>query len=183
MYYTNHLLLANPTAFQPNSLYDQSIIYVFYHGKDGALGYVINKQMQSPPRDMIRKEIGIEVDVDKIHIGGDRDMNKGYVLHTTDYGTNGTSHINKDIAMSQGMNVLHDIRRGTGPAQYQIIFGRLQWEAGKLDQEITTGSPVTNKPLWIPVKFNTKFLFDNKAWDSAIVDYVAEKSHDFLSKY
>lgn len=183
MYYTNHLLLANPTAFSPQSIYNQSVIYIFYHGKDGAIGYVLNKHMQSPTKDEISKELKIDVDVNKIYVGGDSDMRKGYVLHTTDYGTNGTSQINKDLSLTQGINILHDIQRGTGPAQYQIQFGKLQWEASRLDLEITTGSPVTNKPLWIPVKFNTKFLFNDRAWDDAMVEYATEQSQKLLSKY
>ena len=131
MFYTNHILLANPTAFPTNSLYDKSVIYVFYHGRDGAIGYVMNKQMQAAARSSVAAELPTEVDLEKLYIGGDVELNRGYVMHSGDYSKQGTHAIHKDLAVTHSLNILRDISRGTGPNNYQIMFGNLQWPAGK----------------------------------------------------
>ena len=183
MFYSNHLLLANPTAFPEKSLYDKSVIYLFYHGRDGAIGYVINQLMQKSAAASICAELPTDVDTNKLYIGGDTELNRGYVMHSNDYSKQGTQAINESLAVTHSLNILHDINRGTGPSEYQVMFGNLQWEAGKLDEEIRFGTTMTKKPLWLPVKFDSSYLFKKQAWQTAMSDYAQQKSADFFGKY
>lgn len=183
MFYNNHILLANPTAFPSNSVYDKSVIYIFYHGRDGAIGYVMNKKMQKSAAISICAELPTEVDIDRLYIGGDIELNRGYVMHSGDYQKQGTQSINTSLAITHSMNILHDIGRGTGPNEYQVMFGNLQWAAGKLDEEIKFGTTMTKKPLWIPISHDPAYLFDENAWQTAMTDYAEQKSTDFFGKY
>ena len=183
MFYSNHLLLANPTAFPKKSIYNKSIIYLFYHGRDGAIGYVMNQMMQKSAADAICAELPTEIDSSKLYIGGDVELNRGYVMHSNDYSKQGTQQINETLAVTHSLNILKDINRGTGPAEYQVMFGNLRWEAGKLDEEIKFGTTMTKKPLWLPIEFDLGYMFQENTWQSAMSDYATKKSTDFFGKY
>jgi putative transcriptional regulator len=184
MYYTNHFLLANPTVFPETTIYNNSVVYVFYHGRDGAIGYVINQRMYPNVVEQIKKEMKITVNEDKLYVGGDRQTSRGLVFHTADYATQHTQQVNKELSISGSSQVLNDINRSVGPNHYQIIFGCLEWKAGELDREISTGSPMSNnKPLWLPLKFDKRYLFSNTCWNDAMVTYAGEQSQKFLSKF
>lgn len=184
MYYTNYFLLANPTVFPENTLYNNSVVYIFYHGRDGAIGYVLNQPMYPHAIEQLKQEIKIPVDGQKIYVGGDKQTSRGLVFHGADYATRGTQQVNRDLSISSSIQILNDINNTIGPSHYQIIFGRLEWSAGELDREIKTGSPASNnKPLWLPLKFDQKYLFSKTCWDDAMVTYANEQSQQFLNKF
>jgi len=162
-------LVATDTLRDPR--FARTVFYMVRHDGAGAMGLVVNRPVRDMPlAPLLRKfglaERGVTGSV-RAHYGGPVEIGQGFILHTAEYATQGTSLIAGDIAMTPPPGVLtalSDIARGAGPRKSLFAVGYAGWAPGQLEGEIEQGT-------WITVPADEALLFDEdsaRKWDRAM---------------
>jgi putative transcriptional regulator len=149
------LLIGTPMV--SGSLFDQSVIYLFAHDAEGAMGLIVNRPLEHVGPDRILEQFDLTPEHGilnmPVHMGGPVEPNRGFVLHTRDY-EDGTALVNNDIfSVTSHVSILKDIANGNGPKKAMFALGYSGWAAGQLESEIESGS-------WIVVPASEALVFD-----------------------
>ena len=139
------LLIASPSMGDPR--FEQTVILMVKHDRDGAFGLIINRPVSEQPLTRLLDAIG-EPDPGvtgtvRIHAGGPVEPSIGFVLHSAEYKLDATLAIDGRVAMSTNRKAMRDIAYGRGPKKFLIIFGYAGWAPGQLEDEIASGSWLT----------------------------------------
>lgn len=163
---TGKFLVSMPDA--EDDMFKQAVVYICSHGKEGAMGFVINKKLDwatfvdlsvpLPPHPA--------ADLNSIFLyqGGPLEKVRGFVLHSPEYNKSGTFKIDNNVAISSSMDILTDIASGKGPEKNIIAMGYAGWNPQQLEYEI-----VDNR--WLVVPSNPEIMFntpDEFKWERAI---------------
>ncbi|MEE9454760.1 MAG: YqgE/AlgH family protein [Paracoccaceae bacterium] len=132
-------LVAMPGMVDPR--FAHAVIFMCAHTPEGAMGLMINRAVD----DLDFTELMAQLDINgtsadtgpDIYFGGPVEHGRGFVLHSTDYFTNGgTMAISDDFGMTATMDILRDIANGKGPMQRLLCLGYSGWGPGQLEAEI-----------------------------------------------
>lgn len=140
------LLIAMPGMEDPN--FDHSVIYICAHSPDGALGLIVNKPATEIRFADLLVQLGIQSgeglrDI-RVHIGGPVEHGRGFVLHSSDYGSGrGTMKVNDAVSMTATTDVLEDLAHGRGPEDSMLALGYSGWGPGQLEDEIARNGWLT----------------------------------------
>ena len=152
---TGQFLIAAPGMGDPR--FYHAVILVVRHDKDGALGIVVNRPVETEPMRRLLDELGQSGSgaSGKVEIfaGGPVQPDVGFVLHSAEYKRAGTMAIDGKVAMSSSPAVLRDIADGHGPKQYIVAFGYAGWGPGQLEAEL-------RDQAWFTAPDDPKLLFD-----------------------
>lgn len=166
-YLTGQLLVAMPTMADPR--FHRTVIYVCAHSSEGAMGLIVNKPLNDLRFTDILGQLKItarSTTCSQIHVhrGGPVEVQRGFVLHSSDYQKNGTVVVNEDIALSATTEILKDIAEGYGPHHNLMALGYSGWGPSQLDEEI-------KRNAWLCVPSDAGLLFsegyDHK-WELAL---------------
>lgn len=139
---TDHFLIAMPQL--DGSYFSHTLIYMWQHTNDGALGIVVNL-----PLEIKLNEIFSQLDIDvqnpasgeqPVLSGGPVETEKGFILHDADRNWTCTLKVTSDISVTTSKDILDDISRGEGPENYLVALGCAGWSPGQLEQEIADNS-------------------------------------------
>lgn len=154
-YLLGQLLVATPLITE--SCFHKSVVYIFNHTEEGAMGLIVNQ-----PLDMIHFSALIEGnqlpsdaamrDI-PVYLGGPVEKTRGFVIHSTDYTCDSLIMRDRDIAITASSNILLDIVKNKGPKHALLAVGFAGWTAGQLEQEIADNS-------WIHVPASSALVFD-----------------------
>lgn len=153
-YLAGQLLIATPLI--DTGSFQKSVVFVFAHNADGAMGIIINQ-----PLELVRFSSlveGLELDKDQmqsnmpVYYGGPVDRHRGFVLHSADYVRDHTLIRHADVAITSSNAILRDIIAGKGPKHAYLSVGFAGWTAGQLEQEIEQNS-------WISVPVTADLVF------------------------
>jgi putative transcriptional regulator len=164
----------------------QSVVYMYKHNIDGAVGFIINKPVNKSLWIELCRTAGITNPVEKdipIYFGGPVDSQVGFVLHTTDYKTMLTESINEWLSITQGIDVLIDIAQGNGPRNFQITLGYSGWNPGQLELELESQRPRDPNSGWMNIPASETLIFDignENKWERAIDSYATTYVDDLL---
>ena len=165
-YLTGQLLIAMPQMTDPR--FDRSVIYICAHTADGAMGLVVNREIEALTFPDLLKQLSIDAEVidDKIQVlfGGPVETGRGFVLHSSDYVQNTTMLVDKRVGLTATMEVLKDIASGNGPKLNILALGYAGWGPGQLDAEIQANG-------WLSVPADDGLVFDpdlDKKWERAL---------------
>jgi putative transcriptional regulator len=75
-----------------------------------------------------------------VHFGGPVDINRGFVLHSSDVLTEGSLVQEPGIALTANIAILREMTGGRGPEQSVLLLGYTGWAAGQLEAEIESSS-------------------------------------------
>jgi len=164
--------LAGQLLVATNELRDprfvRTVVFMVRHDAGGAMGLVVNRPVGEVPLADLLNRLGIEgrgVGGEiRLHYGGPVEPNLGFVLHTTDYTTEGTQVLQGGIALTSQTEVLRAIGAGTGPRRSLFTLGYAGWAPGQLEAEIAAGA-------WITVPADAGLVFDgrsDKKWERAM---------------
>lgn len=95
--------------------------------------------------------------------GGPVQLERGFVLHSTDKEWDNTAQISEDILLTGSKDIIEAIADGEGPEKYLIFLGYAGWEAGQLEQEIADNA-------WLTVPADSRVLFETETsmrWKAA----------------
>lgn len=165
-YLTGQLLIAMPQMGDPR--FAQTVIYLCAHTADGAMGIVINREIDNITFPDLLKQLDIEVpnarDQIRVMFGGPVEPGRGFVLHSQDYVQESTLLIGDEVGLTATKDILRDMAKGAGPKQSLLALGYAGWAPGQLDHEIQA-----NGWLHAPADGNLIFGQDTAAkWDRAL---------------
>ncbi len=168
-YLTGQLLLAMPSMRDPR--FARSVIYMCAHGKEGAIGLVINRLIGALPCSELLEQLEIAVDpavsstLPSVHFGGPVETERGFVLHSSDYLQDESMPIDESMALTATVDIIRDIAVGNGPRDVLLALGYAGWGPGQLDGEIQGNA-------WLSVVPDRMLIFDDDIdgkWDRAMV--------------
>ncbi|MES2984121.1 MAG: YqgE/AlgH family protein [Pseudomonadota bacterium] len=156
-YLAGQLLVATPLV--DSGCFQKSVIYIFSHSSEGAMGLIINQPLElinyssliegmSLPHDSPAREV-------PVHFGGPVERTRGFVLHSTDYYRDFSLARFGDMAVTASSAILGDIVAGKGPKHAALIVGHAGWSAGQLEAEIEANSWIS-VPATIDLTFTTE---------------------------
>lgn len=155
---SGHFLIAMPTI--ESDIFDGTLIYLFDHNQDGAVGLIVNQPSTIPFIELLGDLSTIgesEEDIEKnvadtwVYFGGPLNSDKGFVLHSADKTYRSTIG-NGRILMTSSKDVLLDYARGQGPKHFMLALGYAGWGPGQLEDELARNA-------WLTVKATEDVLF------------------------
>ena len=165
-YLTGKCLVAMPNM--KDERFENSLIFICSHTKNGAMGFVVNKIMPEFSFADLASQLPIKtvqpIDGIELHLGGPMEKVRGFVLHSTDYVKDDTVVIDDNIAISSSIDVITDIAFGTGPKENLIALGYASWAPNQLEEEIINNT-------WLVVNPTPELVFrtkDEDKWQKAI---------------
>lgn len=154
-YLTSRLLIATPLITTP--MFSRSVILMFSHDTEGAMGIIINHIIENVSyKDLFEQlSIGGVANIGNlpVHYGGPLEMNRGFVI----YHIEGEAHPETiltvgDIGVSSSVHILREIAQGEGPKNRMLALGYAAWGPGQLENEMETNS-------WISVPATREIIF------------------------
>ena len=165
-YLTGKCLIAMPHL--QDEFFENSLVYICSHTRDGAMGFVINKTIKefqfSDLVSQFNVDITAPVESIVLHQGGPLEQVRGFVLHSKEYAKDGTVPIDDKFAVSSSIGVLNDIAFGAGPRYNLVALGYSRWESGQLEKELIFNN-------WLVTDPTSELLFrtrDEDKWQRAM---------------
>ena len=162
------LLIAMPGM--TDRRFARSVVYLCLHNGEGAMGLIINQRADKVTFSSLLQELGvIEKETEDtvpadvldraVQIGGPVETGRGFVLHTEDY-AKGTSTltIDRDIRLTNTVDILRAIARGRGPGRSIVALGYAGWAPGQLENEIQANG-------WLSCPADPDLIFDQNLED------------------
>jgi putative transcriptional regulator len=160
------VLIASPKMGDPR--FQRTVILVARHGKDGALGIVINRPIGEETRTRFLEglgEKGVAVEGSlRLFVGGPVQPEIGFVVHTDDYLRKETMVVNERLAVTSSREALVDVGYKRGPEKFLVAFGYAGWAPGQLEGELARDD-------WFLAPADPDLVFDvarEKVWDEAM---------------
>jgi putative transcriptional regulator len=155
-YLAGQLLVAMPSMRDPR--FEKAVIYMCVHNAEGAVGLVLNRQIESITFPDLLHQLNIETDDAApelpIHFGGPVETGRGFVLHSSDYGQSGTIMVGDLIGLTATVDILKDMAARRGPRSSMLALGYAGWGPGQLDSEIQQNA-------WLNVPSDEALVFDS----------------------
>lgn len=135
--------------------FEKTVIYVCAHSADGAMGFVVNRSLESPrfPEFLHQLNLVSEIERDALppalgsrplHSGGPVEPGRGFVLHTPDYVSESTLPVGGGVSLTATLEILRAIATGRGPRKYLVALGYSGWASGQLEEEIAANGWLTS---------------------------------------
>ncbi len=158
----NHFLLAMPGLIDPN--FSNSVVYICEHSEKGAMGLVINNQMDIPLKaifDQLQLNYHEESGDSRVFSGGPVQRDRGFILHKScEQKWESTVAISDEISLTASKDILTDIAAGNGPENALITLGYSSWGAGQLEEELVQNS-------WLTVPADSAIIFSTDCGERA----------------
>ena len=116
------------------------MIAICAHDANGALGIGVGQLVPRLGLHGLLAELKIEPGVAPdapVHLGGPVETQRGFVLHSPDWGGDETLKVGARWALSGTLDILRAIAAGTGPSRWIVALGYAGWGEGQLDEEMT----------------------------------------------
>jgi putative transcriptional regulator len=134
---TGKFLLAMPGIGDPR--FERSVTAMCAHDEAGAMGVGIGRLLERVQLHDLLEQFDIDVDgVENapVHLGGPVEPQRGFVLHSLDWGGQGTLQVSDCWALSSTIDVLRVVGRANGPKRWLVALGYAGWAGGQLDGEL-----------------------------------------------
>ncbi len=138
--------------------FSQTVIFMCAHTADGAMGIIVNRPVTKPVFAELLKQLGIEpippARQIRIGTGGPVDNNRGFVLHSTDWTTEGSLEVDDSYVLTASLDILRAIAEGGGPKHGYLAMGYAAWGPRQLDDEILQNA-------WLTAPADESIVFDD----------------------
>lgn len=165
-YLEGQILIAMPSMSDPR--FKKTIILLCSHNEEGAMGIVLNKDLNVLTFEDLLEQLNIESNYAAretgVHFGGPVETERGFVLHSTDKIHETSIVIDKDIALTATLDILQSMAVGTGPSSSFFALGYAGWGPGQLEREIQDNG-------WLVVDADRELVFSQELegkWTAAI---------------
>lgn len=153
-YLAGQMLVATPVI--DSGPFHKSVVYLFAHSADGAMGVIINQPVDLVNIEMLLDGANVSGEVKGRHLptyfGGPVERVRGFVVHSTDYLRDFTLARSAELAVTASSAILSDIAAQKGPKHAALVVGCAAWSAGQLEAEIEANS-------WITVPATEQLMF------------------------
>lgn len=151
----NNLLIAMPSMGNPQ--FDHTVTLVCQHDEQGAFGVTVNRPLDLTVGELLGQ---LEIEVTDSNIagmsalsGGPVQPEQGFVLHDSSRVWESTLQIDHNISITSSRDILVDLAKGQGPAQFLLILGCAGWSPGQLETEMQENT-------WLTCPSDNAILFD-----------------------
>jgi putative transcriptional regulator len=159
-------LIAMPNLVEPS--FFQTVILVCEHNASGAVGVIINRTHPFLTCRHVFEEIQINclphIASNPIHIGGPVHSEEIFILHGAPFEWNGSLSVTPFVSLSNTLDLLNEIGKGSGPQSFIVALGCAGWAPGQLESELSQN-------VWLTTPAYEKTIFDtavNDRWESAL---------------
>ncbi len=166
------LLVASPKM--QDARFREAVIYVGRHDAQGAFGLVINRPQGTGPIDQILRAYRLRGPTTEqrvtVYWGGPNESQRGYVVHSNDYGLNAALMTAGNLAVTRVESIVLAIAESRGPRLTLMAYGSCNWGPGQLDREVMAGD-------WMVAPPDEKLMFsepDERKWGLASANYGLE---------
>lgn len=171
----NHILISMP--HMQDAYFAQSVILLAEHTEEGAMGLIVNRPFEEPDLKKLFVEVYQEGEnflkmVPQVYFGGPVMIERGIILHSAEYESEGTFRFSDDFALTSHKDILEDIAHSDGPEKFKLMLGHAGWDAGQLEREIENGD-------WLLQGTSSEFVFDypvDNLWKSAAKSFGIDMS-------
>lgn len=141
-----------------NSFFEKSLIYLFEHNEDGAMGLIVNQ-----PQELSIDEILQQVTPDycqalypgKVMNGGPVENNRGFVLHRPgNHNWEGQIPLTANLCVTATNDILEAMAQGANIDICILALGYSGWAPGQLEDELLNNAWL-NIDIDEPLIFNT----------------------------
>jgi putative transcriptional regulator len=182
-YLNGQLLIAMPAM--TDRRFARSVVYMCLHNEEGAMGLIVNQRADNVTLAVILRELGLldnerEEEISatvlerRIQIGGPVKTEHGFVLHSPDFSTRGsTLEIDGTIRLTNTVEILRAIATGQGPERSLVALGYAGWAPGQLESEIKANG-------WLSCPADPDLVFDTNLefkYDRALAKLGVDASH------
>lgn len=164
-YLAGQLLVATPVINA--GCFQKSVVYIFTHNDDGAMGLIINQPLELINYSSLVEGMDLPKGVGEgelpVYFGGPLERARGFVIHSNDYQRDFTLARSGELAVTASSAILTDITNEKGPENAVLCVGYAGWQAGQLEAEIESNS-------WITVPATNQLVFgtdDELKWATA----------------
>lgn len=148
-------------------LFSSSVIFICEHNKDGAMGLIINKKFEEKNLNNLFKKVYIENETieslaPEIYFGGPIMLERGIVLHSSEFNIEGTIFISDDFSITSQKTVLKKLKLHK-KIPYKLMLGHAGWAGKQLEREIENGD-------WLIQSTTSDFIFNlnpDQMWQQA----------------
>lgn len=131
------LLLAMPGIGDPR--FEKAVIAMCVHDEEGALGIGLGRVIPRLGFHDLLKQLDIEPGEAPnvaIHHGGPVEPQRGFVLHSPDWGGSESVHVADRWVLSATLDILKAVAAGKGPTRWVVALGYAGWGGGQLEEEM-----------------------------------------------
>ena len=166
-YLIGKLLLALPGIGDPR--FERAVIAVCSHSRGGAMGIGIERHVRDFDLHKLLGQFDISTEGianGPVFAGGPVEPQRGFVLHSLDWGGQGTLQVGDRWALSGTLDILRVIGTPTGPTRWLVALGYAGWGAGQLDGEM-------KRHGWHVADVSDDLIFNTEAsarWHRAFAD-------------
>ena len=161
----NQILISMPHMNDP--FFSKSVVYICEHGNSGAMGMIVNKNLDTPElSEIFDKFFKVEKPFNLLKsytfFGGPVLLEKGIILHHSDYSSPKSISISKSVSLTSDKGALEDLKREE-KVPFKLMLGHAGWSAGQLEREIEDGD-------WLIQSTTSDFIFNlppNQMWEYA----------------
>ena len=167
--FRNSFLIATPDMADPR--FSFAVIYIASHDESGAMGIIVNKKQPGLQISELLDQIGISGDVKvadaAVLNGGPVDIDRGFVLHSSDYFKPDSSLKCSDtLSLTSTKDVLESLVSKNHPKSALLAIGYAGWSPGQLEDEIADN-------FWLVSEADDELLFSPDLagkWAAALHD-------------
>jgi len=151
----NQILISMPHMRDP--FFSKAVVYICEHNKDGAMGMIINKKLNSDEfkeslDELFSVDNSLDLFMKDIFFGGPVLPDKGIVLHHSDYISPKSISVSKSIYITSKQDALGELEKNK-QIPYKLMLGHAGWSAGQLEREIENGD-------WLIQNTTSDFVFN-----------------------
>lgn len=134
---SGQFLLAMPGIGDPR--FEKAVIAMCVHDEEGALGIGLGRIVPRIGFHELLKQLDIDPGVapdSAIHLGGPVEPSRGFIIHSPDWGGQGSVDVAGRWQLSATLDILKAIAEGRGPTRWIAALGYAGWGAGQLEEEM-----------------------------------------------
>ena len=157
VFLSGQFLLAMPGMSDPR--FARAVIAMCSHDSTGAVGIGLGATIDGLGFHDLLEQFGIphgDAPNAPVHFGGPVEQRRGFVIHSLDWGGQGTIDVAGRWALSSTIDVLRAIAAGSGPSRFVVALGYAGWDGGQLDAELA-------RPGWFNTPGALDLLYDTPA--------------------
>lgn len=131
-------LLAMPGIGDPR--FEKAVIAMCVHDEMGALGIGLGRLVPRIGFHSLLTQLDIEpgsAPDTAIHLGGPVEPQRGFILHSPDWGGADTIQVAGRWCLTATLDILKAISEGRGPSRWVAALGYAGWGGGQLEQEMS----------------------------------------------
>jgi len=156
-FFSGQLLIAMPGIGDPR--FERALILICAHDDEHAMGLALNQPVEGLTVPDLLERLGVTATIrlpdDLVLMGGPVQRERGFVLHSDDYGSENSIEVGAGVSLTATREVLEAMASHNGaPARSLLALGYAGWGAGQLEEEI-------KQNVWLTCDADDALIFDH----------------------